>query len=558
MEEAARLLGKAGEGLEVPVDNTAGHGYEDTPTYAALKRADILCTKYRFPDINSIFTGHDLRANTDAKQNIKLKGQWCYYCGCCCLYNCFHTELFVPAGHVGLLMNDSNEYLFAQPGMHNIGSYFVRVVSPPVPLRGHISHGNRTIVVIEQGYIGYATDNGQPLLLPPGIHVWTSESLDYHKAVHLKDHLITLGPYTLITVDEGYAAVTQNNGKQMILPGGHTHLLDHMNWKFEKFMTLKIQTDDLEKIQATSADNIEMKVNSTVNWRITDPVTAATMAADTMATSGKSGDVSADITKLRRDVLKQALASLAGFIGGVNYSESFHMSAANQHGIKRRESASAIDEPAAEPAGKGFTDNPLYDAEKMTSAVEHANRVTRTYGIEVMSINIISASPVDASLTKSLAAGAVASAEALQAETAARGTANALRISAEAQAEKERIESQGAADAAIIQARAAAESTRIKAESDKQAEILVGEGAAQRTRLHATATSEGLDIVGKSVDQPGGHQAMIQRLAEQYITELPAMAKHSKMMIVPDKPTDVSGVVATALSMTQAISSTHM
>merc|ERR1712232_258474 len=171
----------------------------------------------------------------------------------------------------------------------------------------------------------------------------------------------------------------------------------------------------------------------------------------------------------------------------------------------------------------------------------------------IMSINIISASPCDDSLTKSLAAGAVASAEALQAETAARGTANAVRISAEARAEKERIESQGVADAEIIQAHAAAEATRIKAESEKAAEILRGEGAAERTRLHASATSTGLEIVGKSVDQPGGREAMVQRLAEQYITELPAMAKNSKMMIVPDKPTDVSGVVATALSMTQAI-----
>merc|ERR1712070_187601 len=268
-----------------------------------------------------------------------------------------------------------------------------------------------------------------------------------------------------------------------ILPGGHTHLLDHMNWKFEKFMTLKIQTDELEKIQATSADNINMMVTSTVNWRITDPVIAATLAAETMATSGKEGEVSADITKLRKDVLKQALASLAGFIGSVNYSESFHMSAAAQaekridSAGKRLSGSVALEEPCAEPQGKGFADNPLYDSEKMMTAVEHANKVTRTYGIEVMSINIISAAPCDDALTKSLACGAVASAEALQAETAARGTANAVRISAEAQAEKVRIESQGRADSEIIQARAMGEAIRIKAESDKQAEILAGQGA---------------------------------------------------------------------------------
>merc|ERR1719155_200704 len=229
-------------------------------------------------------------------------------------------------------MNDRNEYLFMQPGMHNISTCLMRI-SGVQPLRGHITHGNRTIVIVEQGYLGYAQDNGQPVLLPPGIHVWTSESLFFVKSVPLDDHIVQLGPMTLVTVDEGYAAVTQDNGKQVVLAGGHTHLLKHKNHKFEKFITLKIQTDELEKIQATSADNINMMVDSTVNWRIFDVETAATMAAETMAASGKAGDVNADISKLRRDVLKQAIASLAAFIGSVNYSESFHMSAMNQQKV---------------------------------------------------------------------------------------------------------------------------------------------------------------------------------------------------------------------------------
>ena len=148
-------------------------------------------------------------------------------------------------------------------------------------------------------------------------------------------------------------------------------------------MTLKIQTDDLEKIQATSADNINMMVNSTVNWRIVDVEIAATMAAETMAISGRVEDVTADISKLRRDVLKQALASLAAFIGGVNYSESFHMSAAAQNKPKPPPMAEATLVDGAPPAdagpvSKGFADNPLYDIDKMGSAVAHANRVTQT------------------------------------------------------------------------------------------------------------------------------------------------------------------------------------
>jgi regulator of protease activity HflC (stomatin/prohibitin superfamily) len=85
----------------------------------------------------------------------------------------------------------------------------------------------------------------------------------------------------------------------------------------------------------------------------------------------------------------------------------------------------------------------------MFSAVEHANRVTRTYGVEVMSINIISASPVDDSLQRALATGAVASAEALQAETQARGRARAVAIDAEAEASRAKIEAAGVAESEV-------------------------------------------------------------------------------------------------------------
>merc|ERR1719330_908795 len=199
-------------------------------------------------------------------------------------------------------MNEKQEYLFAQPGMPNIPSCFMKHTgTSSLPINNQLQHGNRVILVVEQGFIGVAFDNGQPILFPPGIHVWTSETLQYKEAVSLDKHVLKLGPYTLLTVDEGYAAVTQNNGKQQILEGGHTWLLDHKNWRFEKFLTLKIQTNDLERIKATSADNITMEVTSTVTWRIVDPLLAATMAAETMTVGG--GEASQDIKQLRGDVL---------------------------------------------------------------------------------------------------------------------------------------------------------------------------------------------------------------------------------------------------------------
>lgn len=115
---------------------------------------NLLTTQYRRNDVDQIFTGLDMKSNTDQVANIRLRCLHCAYC-LPCIYHCTHTELFVPAGHVGLLMDEQNRYLFAQPGMHNIKSCFTRVTSPPVHLRNVIKHGNRTIVIVEQGYIGY-------------------------------------------------------------------------------------------------------------------------------------------------------------------------------------------------------------------------------------------------------------------------------------------------------------------------------------------------------------------------------------------------------------------
>jgi len=450
---------------------------EDTPAYRTLVNAGLLTTMYRKPSFEDIFEGVDLKASSSKANDLYQRCKYGYYC-CpvlgCVLYSCTHTEVFIPAGHVGLFMDGAQNYLFAQPGMHNIGSLWIKYMGQtPLPNNNQLQHGNRVILVVEQGFVGLAFDNGQPVLMPPGIHVWTSETLRYKQAIPLDQHILKLGPYTLLTVDEGYAAVTQNNGKQQILEGGHTHLLDHKNWRFEKLMALKIHTDDLEKIKATSADNITMLVTSTVTWQIVDPMLAATMAAETMAIGG--GTVSSDVTKLKSDVLKQAIASLASFMGGVNYSDSFHMAAQAQQGAGAGPpGARTGDGPREEPEAESKTmDNPLYDKARMTSCVAHANDVTKSYGVKILSINILSAVPVDEELTKALACGAVASAQALQAETAARGNAKAMRIDAEAIAEKARVEADGEAEAVLIEAKSAAEAAKIMAEGQKKSADLL-------------------------------------------------------------------------------------
>ena len=92
-----------------------------------------------------------------------------------------------------------------------------------------------TVVVVEQGKVGFATDKGQPILLAPGLHTWRSATMRFVQSYDLNNNVISMPPLTLVTVDEGYSAVTEDNGKQRILAGGACYLLDHRNWKFQKF-----------------------------------------------------------------------------------------------------------------------------------------------------------------------------------------------------------------------------------------------------------------------------------------------------------------------------------
>eukprot|EP00978_Attheya_sp_CCMP212_P024630 scaffold77701_cov49-Attheya_sp.AAC.6 len=466
---------------------------EDTPAYTILQSFNLLDVSYRKECFEDIFESHDLTPNSSSSQNIQKKFKWGVYwtpgCGLI-IYHIFNTEVIVPPGHACCFIDNDNNYLFAKPGIHNVRDPFLKQIGYPISLQqDYIEHGSRTVVTIPQGKLGYAVNMGQPVLLPPGLHSWTSETLRYVGTFGLDEHVIEVGPYTILTVDEGYAAITQNNGLQVVLDGGQTHLLTHQKWRFEKFITKKIQTDDLERIRAASADNVIMLVNSTVVWRIKDVRVAATMAAETMSNSS-TGVVSADITKLRRDVLKQAIASLAGFIGSVNYSDSFHVAAAAQRNMETAKVV-AIDgepQPAVERGnGTHGTDNPMFDAEGMSDAVAHANQITNKFGVEIVCINIISANPVDDHLTASLATGAVASAEALQAETQARGMAKAMKIQADAAAIKRQIDAASEAQATLVKARAEAEAETVRAQGSKAAEILRAEGSKTAAELLETS-----------------------------------------------------------------------
>merc|ERR1712188_184790 len=151
-------------------------------------------------------------------------------------------------------------------------------------------------------------------------------------------------------------------------------------------------------------------------------------------------------------------------------SDSFHISAAGPSSA----TGQVVGTPRSPPTEVSCSMSATFDGSRMASAVEAANAITSTYGVTILSINIISAVPADHDLQQALARGAVASADAERAETVARGEAKAVRIRAEADAEAERIRAEGARSAAdtLSESSVAVDLTRI----GKVGEALQGGG----------------------------------------------------------------------------------
>lgn len=450
---------------------TVVHGFSneiDAPSYEVLNRHDLLTRKYRVNDEKEL--------DVENPNSTRSRNLWtsCLCFPLCCIINNFE----VPNGSLKLAYDGRGNYVFYGPGVHQVIDPFYSLV-PGYKMFGSedIVFGDRTIVTVPQGSIGYCTEFGHPVLLPPGMHHWRSPTLKFERMIDVDDPVIILGPWTLLTIDQGYMAVTQDNGKQVILEGGAVYLLTHKNWKFETFVSTKIQTDTLTRIEASSADNVIMLVDATVLWRIKDVNQAVLMSAETMSATGKSSTSKTEIShtaKLRNDVIKQALASLSFFIGTINFSDSMAAAGVNKRtkesqSIPVAQVESILNAPEAPEVL--FEEFNLYNNEKLHDAVVHANEVTERYGVEIISINIISAIPKDNKLQASLAAGAVAAAEAQMMETSAQGKSRAMKIQAVATANQTMIIAQADADADVVRAEGAKKAADLLATNPVSVEL---------------------------------------------------------------------------------------
>ncbi|PIE56362.1 MAG: paraslipin [Desulfobulbus propionicus] len=127
------------------------------------------------------------------------------------------------------------------------------------------------------------------------------------------------------------------------------------------------------------------------------------------------------------------------------------------------------------------------------------------------------------------------------------------QMKAERDKRAEIARSEGARQAVINRAEGDRAEAIALSEGEKARRINEAEGRAQEILKVASATAEGLRQVSEALNMPGGHDAANLEVAKLYVEQFGRLAKENNTMILPGELTDISKMVATAMSTLQQV-----
>jgi regulator of protease activity HflC (stomatin/prohibitin superfamily) len=110
-------------------------------------------------------------------------------------------------------------------------------------------------------------------------------------------------------------------------------------------------------------------------------------------------------------------------------------------------------------------------------------------------------------------------------------------------------ESEGEKQAKINRAEGDKQEAIAKSEGERQKRINEAEGRGQEIERIARATAMGIREVASAINAQGGMSAVNVRIAEQFIGEFGKLAKTNNTIILPSNLSDISGFIASALSV---------
>ena len=95
-----------------------------------------------------------------------------------------------------------------------------------------------------------------------------------------------------------------------------------------------------------------------------------------------------------------------------------------------------------------------------------------------------------------------------------------------------------------------------RSEGEKQATINRAQGEAASVQTIAAATAEAIERIALAMQSPGGMDAVNLKVAEKYVEAFAGLAKTGNTLIVPANMSDISGLIASAMTTVKATQKT--
>ncbi|KAH7151803.1 hypothetical protein B0J13DRAFT_438933 [Dactylonectria estremocensis] len=125
------------------------------------------------------------------------------------------------------------------------------------------------------------------------------------------------------------------------------------------------------------------------------------------------------------------------------------------------------------------------------------------------------------------------------------------QVTAERSKRAEILESEGQRQSAINIAEGKKQSVILASEAMRAERINAADGDAEAIRLKAAATAKGIDDVSRSIlkGEASAQAAISLSVAEKYVDAFGKLARESTAVVVPGNVGDISGMIATGLSV---------
>jgi len=399
---------------------------------------------------------------------------------------CVHL-ITVPMGQVGLCSVNSTPH-FLEQGRHHINNQGFRWLGFHNSTDEHIACGSKHRVIVPNGKLGLAWDCGQAVILEPQkVYNIDSPTWSYVQSVPITTQVIFHGGIKVVTVREGFAGISFDDGKMTVLPPGR-HVLTKTTHIFSGFLSTGQQTLSIAQVTSMSSDNVGLRFDAAITVQVTDPAKAVTM----LANLGGDSRIEFDPKNMYTAIVQKAKIALAIIVGNNRLNNPKRVKTIMGDKATASLPYNGDDTPDAshggvdnDPVDEGSFKQVVHD----TFLANFALSMSRDCGVNVVDFSVEDVQFTDPELATALARGAVARTDLVKAEI----DLQVKRTMALAEQQGEILRAQGKAQAIAILAEA--EASRIKKVDQAMSSVC----AATQQRELVLAASQVMENSGSSL-----------------------------------------------------------